>query len=268
MNYYQILGVTNDATFKDIRKSYYKLAKKLHPDKNGNELKFKELNQAYVILIDEEKRRMYDYKIKPNINLSNEKPYDVVNEILNKYNLNFLNNILSDVYGNKTELADDVNNLDVNNIYKKFKNYYKLDIEKTIHLDISDILNKKVTYIDIVRKVGKIKEKKSLEIGNVDIYDSELIYENLGNEIGNFKGNLIVKIVINESNFFEVGDNYDLVANLDDLNKLDKLGINFEVNDKKFLFENEKNLIYIIKNNGFYDYENNKYGNFYIKINK
>ena len=132
----------------------------------------------------------------------------------------------------------------------------------------SDILNKKAIYINIVRKVGKVNEKKSLEIGNIDIYDSELIYENLGNEIGNFKGNLIVKIVLNESNFFEVGDNYDLVANLDDLSKLDKLGINFEVNNKKFLFENDKNLIYIIKSNGFYDYENDKYGNFYIKINK
>ena len=269
MNYYQILEVDRNASYREIKKSYYKLAKKFHPDKNGSSKKFKEINSAYVILIDEEKRKKYDkYICSNNKNELDEKPYDVVNEILNKYNLNFLNNILSDVYGNKNELANDVNNLDISNIFKKFKSYYKLDIEKTIYLDIGDILNKKKTYINIIRKVGNVNERKSLEIGNIDIYDSELIYENLGNEIGNFKGNLIVKIIINETEFFEVGDNYDLVANLDNLDKIDKLDVKFEINNKRFLFENDKNIIYIIKNNGFYDYENDKYGNFYIKINK
>lgn len=64
-NYYDILGVTNDATKEQISKAYKKLAVKWHPDKNQNnkeeaEIKFTEITKAYDVLSDEEKRKMYD----------------------------------------------------------------------------------------------------------------------------------------------------------------------------------------------------------------
>jgi curved DNA-binding protein len=64
-DYYQILGVPQNATNDDIKKAYRKLAMQYHPDRNpgkekwANE-KFKEINEAYAILGDPEKRGQYD----------------------------------------------------------------------------------------------------------------------------------------------------------------------------------------------------------------
>ncbi len=59
-DYYQILGVSKDAPQEDIKKAYRKLAHKYHPDKGGDETKFKEINEAYQVLSDQKKRSQYD----------------------------------------------------------------------------------------------------------------------------------------------------------------------------------------------------------------
>ncbi|TVQ66815.1 MAG: J domain-containing protein [Balneolaceae bacterium] len=63
-DYYQTLGVARDASQEEIRKKYRKQAAKFHPDKNpGNkraEKKFKEIGEAYEVLKDPEKRKLYD----------------------------------------------------------------------------------------------------------------------------------------------------------------------------------------------------------------
>lgn len=62
-DYYKILGVDRDAGQKDIKKAYRMLARKYHPDVNDSpdaEERFKEINEAYEVLSDPEKRRKYD----------------------------------------------------------------------------------------------------------------------------------------------------------------------------------------------------------------
>ncbi|MBC8465106.1 MAG: molecular chaperone DnaJ [Parcubacteria group bacterium] len=60
-DYYDILGVTKSASKDDIKKAFRKLAHKYHPDKKeGDEGKFKEVNEAYQILSNDTKRREYD----------------------------------------------------------------------------------------------------------------------------------------------------------------------------------------------------------------
>ena len=59
-DYYQILGVSRDASPSDIKRAFYKLAHKHHPDKGGDEKKFKEINEAYQILSDQKKKEQYD----------------------------------------------------------------------------------------------------------------------------------------------------------------------------------------------------------------
>lgn len=62
-NYYDILGVSKNASKKEIKKAYKKLAKKHHPDlsqKKGSEEKFKKISEAASVLTDEEERKKYD----------------------------------------------------------------------------------------------------------------------------------------------------------------------------------------------------------------
>ncbi|CUS83463.1 molecular chaperone DnaJ [Candidatus Kryptobacter tengchongensis] len=63
-DYYKILGVSENATIDEIKQAYKKLAMKYHPDRNPGdkqaEEKFKEINEAYSVLSDPEKRKQYD----------------------------------------------------------------------------------------------------------------------------------------------------------------------------------------------------------------
>lgn len=62
-DYYDVLGISKDATEADIKKAYRTLAKKFHPDINkekGSDIKFKEVQEAYEVLSDAQKRASYD----------------------------------------------------------------------------------------------------------------------------------------------------------------------------------------------------------------
>ena len=62
-DYYKILGVDKNSDKKEIKRAYRKLALKYHPDKNPSksaEEKFKDISEAYAVLSDDEKRKMYD----------------------------------------------------------------------------------------------------------------------------------------------------------------------------------------------------------------
>ncbi|MCX6762827.1 MAG: DnaJ domain-containing protein [Candidatus Moranbacteria bacterium] len=60
-DYYNTLGVGKEASDEEIKKAYRKLAHQHHPDKTGgDEAKFKEVNEAYQVLSDKEKRNQYD----------------------------------------------------------------------------------------------------------------------------------------------------------------------------------------------------------------
>lgn len=59
-NYYKTLGVSRNATTDEIKKAFRKLARKSHPDAGGDEEQFKQINEAYEVLSDDKKRKLYD----------------------------------------------------------------------------------------------------------------------------------------------------------------------------------------------------------------
>lgn len=59
-DYYEVLGVPKNASADEVKKAFRRLARKHHPDAGGSEEKFKEINQAYEVLSDAEKREQYD----------------------------------------------------------------------------------------------------------------------------------------------------------------------------------------------------------------
>ena len=63
-NYYEILGVGRDASAEEIKNAFRQLAKKYHPDSSGSEEdkeRFQEIQEAYAVLSNPDKRKVYDY---------------------------------------------------------------------------------------------------------------------------------------------------------------------------------------------------------------
>jgi molecular chaperone DnaJ len=59
-DYYEVLGVSRNASADEIKKAFRKAAIEHHPDRGGDEQKFKEINEAYEVLKDDQKRKRYD----------------------------------------------------------------------------------------------------------------------------------------------------------------------------------------------------------------
>ena len=76
-NYYEVLNLAKDCTSEQIKKSYYKLSMKHHPDKGGDPAIFNQINEAYEVLYDAEKRDSWDKKSKFGAN------YNELYELLN-----------------------------------------------------------------------------------------------------------------------------------------------------------------------------------------
>src|ERR1041384_2040939 len=86
--YYATLGVSQDATFQEIKKSYRRLARKYHPDRNKSptsEETIRKINEAFEILSDRKKRKQYDSDSYDKFD-SDEPSNEVNNEILSSGN--------------------------------------------------------------------------------------------------------------------------------------------------------------------------------------
>ena len=119
MDLYKILQIKENATNIEIKKAFRKLASIYHPDKpTGNEEKFKQINIAYEILSNENKKKEYD-----EMNYVNRiKLYDMFNAIIpNKYN-STINTVINFFYDDTNDLKKDVNDMDFNTIKSKVLN--------------------------------------------------------------------------------------------------------------------------------------------------
>ena len=99
-DYYKILEVNRNSSIDDIKKQYKILAKKYHPDKGGNEDKFKEISEAFQNLSDPLKKRNYDLN---NLNLDNYNYHGLSSLFNNNYDLNHIFNNMNINISNYSE---------------------------------------------------------------------------------------------------------------------------------------------------------------------
>lgn len=98
MNYYETLGLKRGASPEEIKKAYRSLAMKHHPDRGGDEKKFKEISEAYDILSDPNKKQMFDMGVDPKNqsgNFHQQGPFefhfgtDNINDIFGNFGFGF-----------------------------------------------------------------------------------------------------------------------------------------------------------------------------------
>lgn len=243
-NYYKILDVKENATNDEIKKSFRQLSMKYHPDKNnGDDVKFKEINEAYETLGDSDERKMYDFKrgtgsnpfMSANINGMPEMPgglNDMFNMFFNRENSGFGNpNVQIFRNGVPVNMNKPVPiirklNITLEQSYNGFK--YPLEIERWIMEDNVKKTEKETIYIDIPRGAD------SNEI---------IILKHKGNIIDDQnKGDIKIFITVSNNTMFQ-RNGVDLIVNKTINLKEALCGFTFEIehlNKKKFKINNDK----------------------------
>jgi len=146
-DYYEILGVSRNASLDEIKQKYRELALKYHPDRNKDknaEEKFKEINEAYAVLSDPEKRKEYD-------NIGSYKFNEMFSEadIFRDFNIS---SAFKDIGINFEGLDDILNDFGIFS-FKTEKEHIKSDIISTLYLTKNELKSGIKKRINITHKV-------------------------------------------------------------------------------------------------------------------
>lgn len=138
-NYYEILNVNRKSSIQDIKLAYRKLAKKYHPDANKTseaEVIFKDINEAYATLINEEKRKKYDRQVARYGYGFTENDYSLSNVKYEfKSGVNAINDLFTTILGFRKD--DNQNTSTDNKDDKKSKQKQIKGTDIITHLDVT-----------------------------------------------------------------------------------------------------------------------------------
>lgn len=202
-DYYKILGVEKSATQTEIKATYRKLAKQFHPDKNPNnksaEEKFKEINEAYDVLGDPEKRKKYDH-IGSNWNKYQNVNYgDAFGGFGNFGNFsggNFKSGNLNDfsdffkIFFEKDFFESSFNNVNFNS----YSSQQNSDLKTNITISAEE------SVIGTLRDVRVNGERIRIKIRPGITNGSILRVKGKGNILNGKRGDLLVTVLIENSN--------------------------------------------------------------------
>ena len=226
-DYFKVLGINRNATDKEIKSAFRQLARKFHPDLHPHddeaESEFKEINEAYEILSDQEKKKSYEKYLSYRLNDRDEKSSDFDRQ--NNYigfddDLNF-DDFLSHLLGRFNEVGQEIySNLSSD----KKANSLNLDAEFNLQITFLEAFNgtKKNLLVNNERIVVEIP--KGIQTGSI------ISIKNKGNiQTGKGKrGDLLIEVSIKSHPIWKVKglDIYaDLPISLDEF----ALGANIEV---------------------------------------
>ena len=190
MDYYSTLGLDRNASEDAIKKAYRKMAMQHHPDRGGDEKKFKEIEEAYRTLSDPQKKQMFDMGVDPN-RQPNQGAYQ-----RGPFEFHF----------NSADMGDIFSNFGFGNFQRQRRNK---TIAITVEINLYEVLTGKDIDAEIALPNGK---KKIINISvPPGIEDGQQIrYEGIGDSsIPNLRpGDLIVNIrVVNRTQFQRQGPN-------------------------------------------------------------
>ncbi len=144
--YYDILGVNKNSTKSEIKKSYYKLARKYHPDKAPSDKeeeynkKFQEISNAYEVLSDDEKKNVYDKFGKEGMKMSGNQqrdPFDIFSQFFNNSGFSF---------GNMNSTRSS------NNSFVKKQTKKSTPVLHQVNISLEDLYNGKNIKLKITKK--------------------------------------------------------------------------------------------------------------------
>lgn len=176
MNYYQILGLKNNAGILEIKSAYRRLAMIYHPDRNnGDEENFKLINEAYKTLSDEDKKREYD--IRNNLNVIKVIHIDNQYQLTSPYDstLNVFNDTLKEVFeiikdGNPRALKQTVSLLKTVSLENHYYQKYTPLMEAVYmqRLDMVQMITKEIKNKYTKNNIVQPKYKRYLNQINVE----------------------------------------------------------------------------------------------------
>lgn len=249
--YYKILELENNATQKEIKKAYYKLALKYHPDRNSSpdsSEKFKEINHAYIELTkntNNKSESTFDFFKKYNLKIPEEfikiSEQFISYENIMKFNksLEKINNFFKKGIDNNVKNEFTLYKKFYNNILEKKKIQQSLksdDIEINVNVNLEDIYNNvcKSFNMNLYRHcevcngtgivikdkkelcqmcLGTMVLKKNINISFDSKYKEIILNEYSNQEINKKKGDIIINVKPKKSNF-KIINQFDLIYNI------------------------------------------------------
>jgi DnaJ-class molecular chaperone len=257
MDYYKTLHIEENASSDEIKKAYRKLSLKHHPDKGGDSKIFKEINEAYQILGDKQKKQEYDFKRNmkhngiPHINTRGIPP-EIIKMMFSNGNMSM--NGMPFFHFSQSMNNEEGPNIRIfkNGVQQPTPMQRPVPIIKTIHISFEQAYNGVNLPLEIERWINennvKTFEKETLYVDIPKGIDNNeiIILRNKGNIISDDnKGDIKLFIKINNDTIFE-RKGIDLLLKKKISLKEALCGFSFDIkyfNERKFTIKNEKNII-------------------------